>query len=71
MKLLASSSATLRSLDVYNPLQIYLEATNSLEVDFFMVQSTIGPVSSMDDLPRHAAYVVFKVLLITATDHGN
>ena len=59
MKLVPSSPAAvrvplpLRSPGVYDPLQILLEATCSQEFRFLMVQSTIGPVFSGEDLPRH------------------
>jgi len=52
---------SLRSPDVYDLLQIFLEATGSQEVGFLMVQSIIGPVFSWDDLPRHVACVLFEV----------
>jgi len=66
MKWLSSLSATrvplsIRLPDVYDPLQIFLEATGSQEVEFLMVQSTISPVFSKNDLPRHVASVLFEV----------
>ena len=39
-------SIPLKLPDVYDPLQIFLEATGSQEFRFFMMQSTIDPVSS-------------------------
>ena len=69
MKLSSSAMRVLLSLrapDVYDFLQIFLEVTGSQEVEFLMVQNTIDPVFSRDDLPRHVACVLFKVPLITA-----
>jgi len=69
MKLSSSAMVvllSLRSPDVYDPLQVFLEATWLREVGFLMVQSTIGPVFNMNDLPWHATCVLFEVPLITA-----
>jgi len=52
---------SLRFPDAYNPLQILLEATGSQEYEFLVVQNTIGPVFSREDLPRHVACVLFEV----------
>ena len=52
---------SLRSPDVYDHLQIFLKATGSQEVEFPMVQSTIGPVFNIDDLFRHVACVLFEI----------
>jgi len=51
----------LRSPDVYDPLQILLEATCLHEFGFLMVQSTIDSVFIRNDLHRHAACVLFEV----------
>jgi len=51
----------LRSADVYDPLQNLLKATGSQEFKFLMVQSTICPVFSREDLPRHVACVLFEI----------
>ena len=55
------SSLPLRLPNVYDPLQILLEATGLQEFGFFMVQSTIDPVFIRNDLPRHAACALFEV----------
>jgi len=51
----------LRSSDLYDLLQIVLEAIGSQEFGFLMVQSTIGLVFSAEDLPQHIASVLFEV----------
>jgi len=66
MKRLSFSSAMrvplyLRSPDVYDSLQIFLEAMGLQVVGFLMVQSTISPVFNMDDLPWHVVCVLFEV----------
>ena len=72
MKLVSSMSAVrvllpLRLPDVYDPLQILLEAIGSQEVGFLMVQSTIDPVFIRNDLPRHAICALFEVPSTTAS----
>ena len=57
---------SLRSLDVYDLLQIFLEVTCSQEIRFLMVQSTIDPVFSKDDLPQHTTCVLFEIPSIAA-----
>ena len=67
MELVSSSPAavrvffSLRSPDVYDLLQILLEATCSQEFKFCMIQSTIVLVFSGEDLPRHVACVFFEL----------
>jgi len=63
IELVPSSPATvrvllpMRSSDVYDLLQILLEATGPQEFRFLMVQSTINPVFSEKDLPRYVAWI--------------
>ena len=45
----------------YNPLQIFLQQIGSQEIKPLMVQSTIGPFFSGDDLPRHAACILLEL----------
>ena len=71
MDLVPSSPAVrvflpLRSPNVYDLLQIVLEAIGSQEFGFLMVQSTISPVFSAEDLPQHVASVLFEVPSTTA-----
>ena len=56
----------LRLLDVYDLLQILLEATGSQEFGFLMVHSTIDPDFIRNDLSRHAACALFEVPSTTA-----
>jgi len=51
-------SVSLRLPDAYDPLQIFLKAIGSQEVEFLMVHSL---VFSTDDLFRHAACVLFEI----------
>ena len=65
MELVSSTPAvrvplSLRSLDVYDPLQIFLKVTDS-QFGFLMIQNTIGPIFIMNDLSRHAACFFFEV----------
>jgi len=76
MKLVPSSPAmrvplSLRSLDINDRLQIFIKVIDSQEVGFLMVQSTVGPVFIRDDLPRHAAYVLFEVPSNRVVGHRN
>jgi len=50
--------------DIYDPLQIFLRQTGSQQIKFLMVQSTIGPISSGDNLPRHATCILLELPLI-------
>ena len=56
MELLPCSPAmrvplSLRLLDIYNSLQIFLQQSVSHEIKLFIVQSAIGPVFRGADLP--------------------
>ena len=48
------SSLPLRSLDVYDPLQIFLQKIGSQEISLFMVQSAIRSVFIMNNSPLSA-----------------
>jgi len=57
---------SLRSPDACDPLQILLKVIGSHEFEFLVVQNTISPVFSGEDLPRHIACILLEVPLTAA-----
>jgi len=55
------ASLSLRSSDIYDLLRLFLQQ----KIGLLIVQSTIGPVFSRDNLSRHVTCVLFEVPLTT------
>ena len=71
MELLTSSPAmrvllSVRSPDTYDSLQIFLEQTGSQEIKPLMMQNTIDPVFSRDDLSPRVVCILLELPSITA-----
>jgi len=61
----------LKSPDIYDPLQIFLQETESQEISLLMVQSTIHSVFIMDDLHLSATYDWLDLSSVTANLSGS